>query len=333
MSKKFNMLELLNNSSGEEKVNKIEKLTEFRTIQININDLIPSEDNFYSTKDISDLKSSIEMFGVQQNLVVKKLGNEKYEIIAGHRRYKALRTLVEEGKKEFQYVPCKVDGNEDSIRDKLLLIITNSTTRELTDYEKTIQAEKLKELLIEYKKEEKLPGRVREIIADILNTSSSQVARMEGISNNLIPEFKEEFKEEKVNVSTAHELSTLPEDEQQVVFEEYKDKGEISLKEVKEKKEELKKKKEVPERGSQEEHLEKPKEEYHEKAKEEVIRFKTTFEILQELSVDEVAYFICSRCNGGNGCAGFCDLAIECKVNNKHEVCVRWLKMKAQKND
>ncbi len=330
---KFNMLDLLNNSSGEEKVNKIEKSTEFRTIQININDLIPSEDNFYSTKDISDLKSSIEMFGVQQNLVVKKLDNEKYEIIAGHRRYKALKTLIEEDKKEFQYVPCKVDGNEDSIRDKLLLIITNSTTRELTDYEKTIQAERLKELLIEYKKEEKLPGRVREIIADILNTSSSQIARMEGITNNLIPEFKEEFKEEKVNVSTAHELSTLPEYEQQAAFEEYKDKGEISLKEVKDKKEELKKKKEVPERGSHEEHQAKPKEEYQERAKEEVIRFETNFEILKGLTVDEVAYFICSRCNGGNGCAGFCDLAIECKENNKHEVCVRWLKMKAQKND
>ncbi len=325
MSKKFNMMALLNdNSKGNKNVeSKTEK--RFKTIQININDLSPSEDNFYSTEDISELKNSIEAFGVQQNLVVKKIGNEKYEIIAGHRRYKALKTLVEEGNKEFEYVPCKVEGNEDSIRDKLLLIITNSTTRELTDYEKAKQAEKLKELLIEYKKEEKLPGRIREIVAEILNTSSSQIARMEGITNNLIPDFKEEFKEEKVNISTAHELSTLPEEAQQETFEVYKDKGEISLKEVKDKKEELKSKTDMPERGSHEEHQQKPK--------EEIIRFKTNFEILKELTIDETAHFICDKCNGGNGYAGFCDLAFECKGNNKHEICVRWLKMQAQKNN
>lgn len=326
MAQKFNMMALLNEKSKGNINVENRNYEKFKTIQINIKDLRPSDDNFYSTEDVKELKNSIELLGLQQNLVVKRIEHGQYEIIAGHRRYKAIKMLFDEGKKEFEYVPCKIENNEDSIKDKLLLIITNSTTRELTDYEKTKQAEKLKELLIEYKREEKLPGRVREIIADILNTSSTQVARMEGITNNLIPEFKEEFKEEKVNISAAHELSTLPEEVQQQVFEEYKDKGEISLKDVRSKKEEIKK---IPQEVTlDEEHIK--------NSEEEAINpsnFKTNFEIMKELTIDEMAYFICGRCNGGNGYAGFCDLAFECKGSNKHEVCVRWLKIQAQKND
>ncbi|WP_158078736.1 ParB/RepB/Spo0J family partition protein, partial [Clostridium puniceum] len=210
----FNMLELLNNSSEEDTKKKAEKIARFRTIPININELLPSEENFYSTdeEELRNLKDSIEIFGVQQNLVVKKIDENKYEIIAGHRRYLALKKLVEEGKQQFEYAPCKVENEEDSIKDKLLLLITNSTARQLTDWEKTQQAKKLKELLIEYKKKEKLPGGVREIIADILNTSPTQIARMERISKNLTEDFKQEFKEEKVNISTAYELSKLPQD-------------------------------------------------------------------------------------------------------------------------
>jgi ParB family chromosome partitioning protein len=231
----FNMLELLNNSSEENK--KSEKIARFKTIQINVNDLIPSGENFYSTdeEELKSLKDSIEIFGVQQNLVVKRVDGGKYEIIAGHRRYLALKKLVEEGKQQFEYAPCKVEIEEDSIKDKLLLLITNSTARQLTDWEKTQQAEKLKELLVKYKKKEKLPGRVREIIADILNTSPTQVARMESIPKNLTEDFKQEFKEEKVNISTAYEISKLPQDQQEEILKEYEEKGNISIKDVKEK--------------------------------------------------------------------------------------------------
>ncbi|NFO41975.1 chromosome partitioning protein ParB, partial [Clostridium botulinum] len=213
---KFNMLDLLNNNSKDSKINNIEKSIKFRTSQIDIDDLVPSEENFYSTKeeDLKELKDSIEIFGVQQNLVVKRIENDKYEIIAGHRRYLALKKLYGEGKEQFRYAPCKVENEEDSIKDKLLLLITNSTARQLTDWEKTQQAEKLKELLVEYKKKEKLPGRVREIVADILNTSATQVARMESIAKNLTEEIKEQFKNGDLGITGAYEASKLPEEEQ-----------------------------------------------------------------------------------------------------------------------
>lgn len=231
---KFNMLDLLNNSS-KEAINNDEKVNKFKTIQISINDLTASPNNFYSVEEdkLNDLKDSIELLGLQQNLVVKKI-NDKYEIIAGHRRYLALKALYEEGNKNFEYVPCKVE-EEDYIKNELRLLMTNSTARELTDWERVHQAKKLKGLLIEYKKKEKLPGRIREIIADILNTSQTQIARMESISNNLVDEFKEELKEEKVKISVAYELSKLPEEKQKTIFNEFEEKSDITIKDIKEK--------------------------------------------------------------------------------------------------
>lgn len=232
---KFNMMELLNNNSKESLETTKDNPERFRTIQVNINDIVPSPNNFYSVDDESliDLKNSIEILGLQQNLVVRNLEG-RYEIIAGHRRYLAMKKLYEEGNINFEYIPCKVE-DDDYIKNELKLLMTNSTTRELSDWEKITQTKKLKDLLTEYKKKEKLPGRVRDIIADILSTSPTQVARMESISKNLVEEFKDELKDDNIKISVAYELSKLPEDKQKEVFEEHQDKKDITIKTVKEK--------------------------------------------------------------------------------------------------
>ena len=117
-------------------------------------------------------------------------------------------------------------------KEQLLLIMSNSTTRILTDYEKTKQAETLKEILKKIKQKENIPGRTREIIADILDTSPSQVARMESISKKLTPELKEEFKEQKIGISAAYELSKKPEQEQKEIHEKFKETGKVEVKEM-----------------------------------------------------------------------------------------------------
>lgn len=232
---KFNMMELLNNNSKESLETK-DNHERFKSIQISINDIVPSPNNFYSIEEakLKGLKDSIELLGLQQNLVVKKIEKNKYEIIAGHRRYLAMKKLYEEGNINFEYIPCKVE-DDDYIKNELKLLMTNSTTRELSDWEKITQTKKLKELLTEYKKKEKLPGRVRDIIADILSTSPTQVARMESISKNLVEEFKDELKDDNIKISVAYELSKLAEDKQKEVFEEHQDKKDITIKTVKEK--------------------------------------------------------------------------------------------------
>ncbi len=191
---KFNLNQLLNEKSlsgAEEEPARRKQF--YKVMPLSVYDLVPSKDNFYSTEQIEELKMSIEMFGVKQNLTVKPIGGGKYRIIAGHRRRLAALALVEEGKTEFEYVPCGIETEEDEIKERLLLITTNSTARQLSDWEKIKQAEEMRALLEELRKREKLPGRMRDLIAEALKTSPAQIGRMEAISKNLTPEFIEEL--------------------------------------------------------------------------------------------------------------------------------------------
>ena len=225
----------------------------FSVVMLDVEDLMPSKDNFYSTENIDELAEAIELSGcIEQNLVVKPEAHGKYEVIAGHRRRLAALKLVEEGKEEYRKVPCRIKKESDEIRDRLSLIFTNATARQLTDWEKVKQAEELKEVLTEYKKalqeenkdkpkeERERIGRIREIVAGMLNTSTTQVGRMEAISNNLSQEFKGELEKGNINISTAHELSRLDEEGQKKAYEQYEEKGELHIKDVKpEEKEEI----------------------------------------------------------------------------------------------
>ena len=190
----------------------------FDVVMLDVEDLLPGKNNFYSTENIDELAAAVELSGcIEQNLVVKPGAHGKYEVIAGHRRRLAALKLVADGREEYRKVPCRIKKESDEIMDKLSLIFTNATARQLTDWEKVRQAEELKKVLTEYKKalqeenkgrpkeERERIGRIREIVARMLNTSATQVGRMEAISNNLSQEFKEELAKGSINNSTAHE--------------------------------------------------------------------------------------------------------------------------------
>lgn len=236
---KFDLKSLLSEKSLAKEVHEGEVLNKpFKVEYISVHQLEPSPDNFYSVEHVQELKDSIELLGgVKQNLVVKKIDEDEYQVIAGHKRRLASLELVEEGKEEYEFLPCIVE-EMDTIEERLLLIMTNSTARQLSDYEKSQQAQELKMLLVEYKKQEKLPGRIRDLVADILGTSASQIGKMEAISNNLIPEFQEEWKENEVNTSTVYEISSMSEEKQEEAYEKYKENGSITAIEVKEMKQE-----------------------------------------------------------------------------------------------
>lgn len=223
-----------------------EQESTFDVVMIDVEDLMPSKDNFYSTENIEELALSIELAGcIEQNLVVKPEAHGKYEVIAGHRRRLAALKLVSEGKEEYRKVPCRIKKESDEIKDRLALIFTNSTARQLSDWEKVQQAKQLKEILTEYKKalqeenkdkpkeEREKMGRIRDIVAQMLNTSTTQIGRMEAIDNNLSTEFKQELEKGNIGISTAHELSRLDEEKQQEAYRQYEEKGEMHIKDVK----------------------------------------------------------------------------------------------------
>lgn len=242
----FNMMEALaKNKPKEDAAPKAAQVGKNRLNirYISVFDLEPSEDNFYSTQQIEELKWAIEMQGVLQNLTVVPLGGGKYRVKAGHRRRLACIALVEDGKKEFEFVPCDVrqesgDDEEKTLQERLLLILTNLPARQLSDWEQVRQYEELEDIIKALKKREKLPGRVRELIAEKMRRSPSQVSRYEAVSKRLSPAFKAELKNEGINISTAVELAALPVERQEELYREYQQKGALSIKDAQQAKEE-----------------------------------------------------------------------------------------------
>lgn len=226
MSKKVSILSILNEQSKPLQ----ESRQQAEVKQLNVTQILPNENNFYDTSNVEDLKASIEVFGIIQPLLVKKIDVDKYKVIAGHRRLISARQLYESGKTEFEHVPCLVETDSDSIKEKILLIHTNSTTRELSDWEKVEQLAQLKELFTEFKKTHSVPGRIRDLLADTLQVSPSAAGRMETVDKNLVPEFKEELKAKNISMNTAVELAKLPESKQKEVLKSHK--GKIKAKDV-----------------------------------------------------------------------------------------------------
>ena len=218
---------------------------------------MPSEDNFYSMREIGELKAAIEIAGkVLQNLVVVPLGDGKYKVIAGHRRRLASIELVNDGKPEYEFVPCVIEPTEEAadeqeIRDGLDLIVTNSQ-REKTAWDKIEEVRYLREVLEKAKTKPRFVELLRRIvektfedgelqtdgtrdfIAKVLHTSTTQIGRYDTIIRHLSPEFTEELKADRINLSTAYELAGLPVENQNAAFKEYHLTGAISIKAARE---------------------------------------------------------------------------------------------------
>lgn len=256
---KFNLNQILNDASraaakGGEPT---PRHSESRYEKLSVFDLVPSEDNFYSMREIGELKAAIEIAGkVLQNLVVVPLGDGKYKVIAGHRRRLASIELVNDGKPEYEFVPCVIEPTEEAadeqeIRDGLDLIVTNSQ-REKTAWDKIEEVRYLREVLEKAKTKPRFVELLRRIvektfedgelqtdgtrdfIAKVLHTSTTQIGRYDTIIRHLSPEFTEELKADRINLSTAYELAGLPAENQNAAFKEYHLTGAISIKAARE---------------------------------------------------------------------------------------------------
>lgn len=243
MSKKFSISQGMLNSVSQnvKKANEIEAKNNFNVQYIDIKDIERNKKNFYEIVNVDELAEDIKMNGLNHNLVVRKLDNGKYELISGERRYTALTQLVEQGNEIFALVPCKVI-EANYIDSEIILIQANAQTRELTEIEKLEQVKRLTELYKTKKKNgEKVPGKIREIIANDLKLSPTQVGRYERINKNLIPELKEILENGNLTIANASEFSSLSEDNQKVILEIINNKVEISKEEATELKVKLKK--------------------------------------------------------------------------------------------
>lgn len=228
----FNINSFLNEES------KKEIKSDWKPVKLSVHKLRPAagKENFYhmDDKEVEETARTIELVGIQQYPVVKPVaGTDEYEIIAGHKRRLAILKLIAEGKTEYEMIPCKIETAEDSIKNRLILIFTNSTQRERTDYEKMQEIKEVRQLLEEWQKDNKIPGKMQNVIADFLGTNKTKIGTLEHIDSKLIEPFKAEFAAGKISTNAANEIAGLDEVAQQVLYDTYKETGSLTAKEVK----------------------------------------------------------------------------------------------------
>lgn len=203
MARKFDLAALMGNVTNLD-------TPEIVTQQIPLAQIETNDRNFYNVEDVTELAESIGLIGLKQPLVVLEVDDTHYRLIAGHRRYKALTELGRES------APCVVQRNLTETQEQLALI--------LTYLEKAEQAKRLKELFIKRREEgAELPGRIRDMVAEAMQESASNIARMEAIDKHLVGEWKRALKKGHINASTAYELSKLDKEAQKKLKEALSD--------------------------------------------------------------------------------------------------------------
>ena len=211
---KFGINDILNAKSKAAGTSTVNEYTE---IWLSPYEVKPSESNFYSQENIEELADSFLTVGQQQPTVLGRVNGE-FRIVSGHRRNLANILNIERGHEEYKKVRYLYKDMSAALFE-LSLLIGNAYNRELTAWEKTQQAQKRKEALLRAKKEDglEITGKLRDVIADLLNESSTNVARMDSINNNATPEIKEQLKNGNMGITAAYEAAKLTEDEQREI--------------------------------------------------------------------------------------------------------------------
>ena len=184
---------------------------------LNIDDVLPNRFQpriQFDEKSINELAESIKVHGVIQPIVVRKI-SDKYEIIAGERRYKA---SVLAGKKEIPAIITALDDKESAE----IALIENIQRQNLTPIEEAISYKKILDMgyLNQITLGEKL-GKTQSTIANklrLLNLNEDvQDALMQGkiserharsllrLSNNLQPIMLSRIINERLTVRKADE--------------------------------------------------------------------------------------------------------------------------------
>lgn len=175
------------------------------------------ENTHQKLENIEELADNFLHVGQEQPTVLARVNGE-YRIIDGHRRNAANILNLERGHKEYEKVLYRFMDMSEAMYE-LRLLAGNGYTQELTAYEKTRLVERTKAALIRAKEEDglEIQGKMRDLVAAMLNESSTNVARMDAINNNATPEIKEQLKEGNIGITAAYEAAKLSADDQRAI--------------------------------------------------------------------------------------------------------------------
>lgn len=198
---------------------------------LEVEQIIPNEINFYEMTEIEELAEDIERQGLMSVLVVTE-DNGEYHLISGHRRLKAVKLLIDEGRRKSTTVPCYIKSAKSADETQLDLIMLNATQRKYSDSDTMREYEELERIFKAMEQAGKpVKGKIRNNIARVLNVSPAQIGKIDNIKHNAIPDVEQAVKSGEMSISTANEVAKLAPEQQKEIIES---KPDITHKEVKE---------------------------------------------------------------------------------------------------
>lgn len=289
----------------------------FRTKDISIRKMYSNDRNFYSMNGIEKLAQEILTVGLLENMTVMYAPCERgeYRIIAGERRWRALQLLLKKGYEEFEIATCQIKSVAEEHEEMVNIIMANAY-RDKTMADLLQEEQQLRKSL-QYMKDNGLTlqgytldsGRLRDVIASIMQMSGTKIAQIDSINERLIPEFTEQLKEGRLTFSAAYEISGMDQEQQQDMLEKSQESGGLTWKEVKEAK-------------AAAEEPEKPEEaERQEPEQEETTKPGDDYETPHPEGITSICYG-CSRyleCNVKTSTCTSCDQYIDKKEAEKTE--------------
>ena len=203
-------------------VSKLDTREQIEYIKLDLID--GDEKNFYELSDVEALANNIATIGLQQPLRLRPHPSVsgRFMVVSGHRRRAALDMLAKEDPERWTEVACIVDRDTVSpALQQLRLIFGNANTRKMSSADLSEQAAQVEKLLYQLKEEGyEFPGRMRDHVAQVVQTSKTKLARLKMIRDNLAPCWQPLYQQNILGESTAYELSRMPAGWQTLLHEE-----------------------------------------------------------------------------------------------------------------
>ena len=171
---------LVDNEQGE--------LSEIHVNQLQVGKYQPRRD--MSSEALQELANSIQSQGIIQPVVVREIGHQKYEIIAGERRWRAAKIVG------LEFIPCLIKNVEDDAAIAIALI-ENIQRENLNAMEEAIAYKRLlEEFELTHQEVAQAVGKSRTTVSNLL--------RLNNLNNNV------QMLLERGDIEMGHARALLP---------------------------------------------------------------------------------------------------------------------------
>ncbi len=139
--------------------------------KVDIEDIVKNPNNEFSINDLDELKESIRLYGLKNNITVyDEDENGEYMIQSGHRRFECVKALHDEGLISDEIPVYVIPPEQDTIQSKLDLVLANAQ-RNLSEDDKTNLVGSLLNIWSEMSDDMRPKGKKRDWIAGFMGCS------------------------------------------------------------------------------------------------------------------------------------------------------------------